>query len=78
MKQELILHRLAWGHLPAWLIEDELLDGRLISIAGPNFPGREENLAAVGHRRHSRGPVAESLWLHLQDWRVTRGAGRVG
>ena len=78
MKKELILHRLAWGHLPAWLIEDELLDGRLISIAGPNFPGREENLAALRLRRQSHGPVAEALWLHLQDRRLTRGAKRVG
>lgn len=77
MKKELILHGLAWGHLPAWLIEDELQDGRLISIAGPNFPGREENLAAVRHRQHSHGPVAEALWLHLEGWRLIRRAGRV-
>ncbi|WP_375764489.1 LysR substrate-binding domain-containing protein [Bradyrhizobium sp. Pha-3] len=76
MKKELILHRLAWGHLPAWLIEDELRDGRLISIAGPNFPGREENLAAIRHRQHSHGPVAEALWLHLRSWRPARRAGR--
>lgn len=69
MKKELILHRLAWGHLPAWLIEDELRAGRLISIAGPNFPGREEHLAAVRHRQHVHGPVAEALWLHLEEWR---------
>ncbi|MHC2334949.1 LysR family transcriptional regulator [Bradyrhizobium sp. USDA 4454] len=76
MKKELILHRLAWGHLPAWLIADELRDGTLISIAGANFPGREENLAAVRHRQHAHGPVAEALWRHLGDWRLTRRAGR--
>ncbi|WP_338700420.1 LysR family transcriptional regulator [Bradyrhizobium sp. 26S5] len=78
MKKELILHGLAWGHLPAWLIEDELEDGRLISIAGPNLPGREENLAAIRHRQHSHGPVAEALWLHLEGWRLARRAGRAG
>ncbi|WP_429022550.1 LysR family transcriptional regulator [Bradyrhizobium sp. I1.14.4] len=77
MKKELILHGLAWGHLPAWLIEDEIRDGRLISIAGPNFPGRAENLAAVRHRRHSHGPVAQALWLQLDDWRLTWRAGQV-
>ncbi|WP_375780730.1 LysR family transcriptional regulator [Bradyrhizobium sp. ma5] len=76
MKKELILHRLAWGHLPAWLIEDELRDGRLISIAGPNFPGREEHLAAIRHRQHAHGPVAEALWLHLEEWPLARRAGR--
>ncbi|MGY4478905.1 LysR family transcriptional regulator [Bradyrhizobium sp. USDA 3364] len=76
MKKELILHRLAWGHLPAWLIENELRDGRLISIAGPNLPGREESLAAVRHRQHVHGPVAQALWLHLEGWRLARRAGR--
>jgi DNA-binding transcriptional LysR family regulator len=77
MKKELILHRLAWGHLPSWLIEDEIRDGRLISIAGLNFPGREEHLAAVRHRRHSHGPVAQALWLHLEGWRHMQHVGRV-
>jgi DNA-binding transcriptional LysR family regulator len=66
MKKELILHGLAWGHLPAWLIEDELRDGRLISIAGAHLPGRTETLAAVRRRDRPHGPVAEALWLHLQ------------
>ncbi|WP_076860231.1 LysR family transcriptional regulator [Bradyrhizobium mercantei] len=74
MKKELILHRLAWGHLPAWLIEDELRNGRLISIAGPNLPGREEVLAAIRHRQHAHGPVADALWHHLEGWRFTRRA----
>ncbi|NEV00050.1 LysR family transcriptional regulator [Bradyrhizobium uaiense] len=76
MKKELIVHRLAWGHLPSWLIADELRDGRLISIVGPNFPGREENLSAIRHRGHSHGRVAEALWLHLEGWRLASRAGR--
>ncbi|CDX19249.1 Transcriptional regulator [Mesorhizobium sp. ORS 3324] len=66
MKKELILHGLAWGHLPAWLIEDELRDGRLISIAGRHIPGRTETVAAVRRRDRPHGPVAEALWLFLQ------------
>ncbi|MER8564929.1 LysR family transcriptional regulator [Mesorhizobium sp. M0924] len=66
MKKELILHGLAWGHLPGWLIEDELGDRRLISIAGAHLPGRTEILAAVRRRDRPHGPVAEALWLHLQ------------
>lgn len=69
MRKELILHGLAWGHLPAWLIEDELRDGRLISIAGPYLPGRTVELAAVRRRRSAHGPVAEALWVQLRDWR---------
>jgi DNA-binding transcriptional LysR family regulator len=69
MKRDLILHGLAWGHLPAWLIEDELRDGRLISIAGPHLPGRTERLVAVRRRVSSHGPVAEALWRQLRDFR---------
>ncbi|TPJ73163.1 LysR family transcriptional regulator [Mesorhizobium sp. B2-6-2] len=66
MKKELILHGLAWGHLPDWLIEDDLRDGRLISIAGRHIPGRSETVAAVRRRDKPHGPVAEALWRHLQ------------
>ncbi|TIP02797.1 MAG: LysR family transcriptional regulator [Mesorhizobium sp.] len=66
MKKELILHGLAWGHLPEWLIEDELRDGRLISIAGRHIPGRTETVAAVRRRDKPHGPVAEALWLYIQ------------
>ncbi|SFO71416.1 DNA-binding transcriptional regulator, LysR family [Mesorhizobium sp. NFR06] len=67
MKKELILHGLAWGHLPEWLIEDELRDGRLISIAGRHIPGRADSVAAVRRRDRPHGPVAEALWQHLRD-----------
>ncbi|CDX56178.1 Transcriptional regulator [Mesorhizobium plurifarium] len=67
MKKELILHGLAWGHLPAWLIDDDLRDGRLISIAGRHIPGRTETVAAVRRRDKPHGPVAEALWRHLLD-----------
>jgi DNA-binding transcriptional LysR family regulator len=74
MKKELILHGLAWGHLPAWLIEEELRDGRLISIAGPYLPGRTETLAAVRRRDRPHGPVAEALWVYLKATQRAHGA----
>lgn len=66
MKKELILHGLAWGHLPAWLIAEELKDGRLLSIAGEHLPGRVETVAAIRRRDRPHGPVAEVLWQHLR------------
>jgi DNA-binding transcriptional LysR family regulator len=74
MKKELILHGLAWGHLPAWLIQDELRDGQLISIAGAHLPGRTETLAAVRRRDRPHGPVAEALWAHLKAAQGPYGA----
>lgn len=65
MKKELILHGLAWGHLPEWLIDEEVRDGRLVSIAGTHLPGRTENVAAVRRRDLPHGPVAQALWEYL-------------
>jgi DNA-binding transcriptional LysR family regulator len=67
VKKELILHGMAWGHLPRFLIEAELRDGRLLSIAGRHFPGVTEDLAAARRRDRPHGPVANRLWDFLAD-----------
>src|SRR5690606_39145646 len=67
MKKELVLHGMAWGHLPRFLIEQELRDGRLLSIAGRHFPGVVEELVAARRRDRPHGPVAEQLWTFLAD-----------
>ena len=66
MKKELILHAMAWGHLPAFLIEAELRDGALVSLAGPHLPGRRETLSAARRRDRPHGPVADALWSFLE------------
>ncbi len=48
MKKEIILQGLAWGHMPRFLVEDELRDGRLLSLANRHLPGSVEALAAAG------------------------------
>ncbi|MGD6756007.1 LysR family transcriptional regulator [Streptomyces sp. BH105] len=65
MKKELILHGMAWGHVPRFMIETELRDGRLISIAGRHFPGVVEELSAARRRDRPHGPVADQLWDFL-------------
>lgn len=65
MKKELILHSMAWGHLPRFMIETELREGRLLSIAGRHFPGVVEDLRAGRRRDRPHGPVAEQLWGYL-------------
>ena len=67
MKKELILHRMAWGHLPEFMIEDELRVGALISLQGRYLPGRTETLAAMRRIDRPHGPVAEELWGWLTD-----------
>jgi DNA-binding transcriptional LysR family regulator len=65
MKKELVLHGMAWGHLPRFLIADELRDGRLLSIAGRHFPGVVEDLVAARRLDRPHGPVATRLWDFL-------------
>jgi DNA-binding transcriptional LysR family regulator len=66
MKKEIILQGMAWGHLPGFLIERELRDGRLQSIAGRYFPGRIEELVAARRRDRPHGPVASRLWDYIR------------
>ncbi|WP_296224572.1 LysR family transcriptional regulator [Ralstonia sp. UBA689] len=65
MKKELILHGMAWGHLPRFMIETELREGRLLSIAGRHFPGMVQDLVAARRRDRPHGPVASRLWEFL-------------
>jgi DNA-binding transcriptional LysR family regulator len=67
MKKEIILQGLAWGHLPRFLVEEELADGRLLSIAGRHLPGRIEELVVARRRDRPHGPVSTRLWEHLQS-----------
>lgn len=67
MKKEIILQGLGWGHLPRFLIEDELQDGRLRSIAGRHLPGRTDELVVARRRDRPHGPIANRLWDHIQQ-----------
>lgn len=66
MKKEIILQGLGWGHMPRFLIEEELRDGRLQSIAGRHLPGRTEELVAARRRDQPQGPVSNRLWDYIQ------------
>lgn len=65
MKKELIMHGMAWGHVPRFMIETELCNGSLLSIAGQHFPGVVEELSAARRRDRPHGPVADQLWDFL-------------
>lgn len=65
MKRELILHGMAWGHLPDFLIADDLRAGRLVPITGRYWPQRTETLVAQRRQGRPHGKVASALWDHL-------------
>lgn len=66
MKKELIVHGMAWGHLPDFMVEDELRAGTLVSLQGRFLSGRTETLAAMRRADRPHGPIAEELWAWLK------------
>jgi DNA-binding transcriptional LysR family regulator len=77
MKKEIIMQGAAWGHLHDVLIEQELRDGRLLSIAGRHLRGGRAEITAARRRDLPHGPIASRLWQHLEaraaTFSVTRG-----
>lgn len=75
MKREVIVQGLAWGHLPLHLIEDDLAQQRLVSLAGDHMRGATLPHYAIRRRDVVHGPVAERLWSHLRELAPASGGG---
>ena len=67
MKKEIILQGMGWGHMPTFLIADELRDGRLLSIAGKHLRGGGGEIVAARRRDRPHGPVANRLWRFISQ-----------
>jgi DNA-binding transcriptional LysR family regulator len=67
MKKEIILQGMGWGHMPAFLIADELRERRLISIAGKYLRGGSGEIVAARRRDRPHGPVAKRLWRFIEE-----------
>lgn len=67
MKKDLILLGMGWGHMPLHLIEQELHNGKLLSIEGKHFKRVDINIVAARMRNQSTGPVATRLWDYLNS-----------
>jgi DNA-binding transcriptional LysR family regulator len=66
MKKEVIVQGLGWGHMPDYLVADELADGRLISFANEYFRGGVVRLVAARKLGRPHGPIATKLWDALR------------
>ncbi len=66
MKREVIVQGLAWGHLPAHLVEADLAAGRLLSLEGEHLRGATLPHYAIRRRDVAHGPVAQRLWAQLR------------
>ena len=67
MKREVILQGMGWGHLPTFLIAEDVRRGRLHSIAGRHFPPSSLELVAARRRDRPHGPIAERLWRFVEE-----------
>ena len=67
MKKELILQGMGWGHMPHYLIEAELCEGKLLPLTGRYFKGRPVELVAARRRAAPHGPIAGRLWQFIGD-----------
>jgi DNA-binding transcriptional LysR family regulator len=77
MKRELILQGMGWGHMPRYLIEQDLHDGRLLAITGKHFKGGQAGIVAARRRNVSHGPIANRLWRYIEEQApLLNGTGR--
>jgi DNA-binding transcriptional LysR family regulator len=67
MKRELILQGMGWGHMPKFLVEDDLKAKRLLSIGGRHFKGGRAELVAARRRDAPHGPIAGRLWRYIEE-----------
>lgn len=66
MKKEVILQGMGWGHMPTFLVAQELRNGQLLALTGKHFPGSHLEIVAARRRNDSHGPVATALWRYLE------------
>jgi len=64
-KKEVILQRMAWGHMPLFLVNDEIDKGELICISGDNIKGNTVDIVAARLQSSHSGIMAERLWQYF-------------
>jgi DNA-binding transcriptional LysR family regulator len=67
MKKELIVQGMGWGHMPRYLIEQNIRDGGLLPITGKYLKGGQVGLVAARRRDMPHGPVANRLWRFIRE-----------
>jgi DNA-binding transcriptional LysR family regulator len=67
MKRELILQGMGWGHMPKFLIEQDLRKKRLLDISGKHLRGGMTEIVAARRREAPFGPIASRLWRYIGE-----------
>ncbi len=61
-KKEIILQKMAWGHMPLFLVENELKSGELLSLEGNYIKSSSLDIVVARLQNISHGPVTKYLW----------------
>lgn len=61
-KKEIIKQSMAWGHMPLFMIKNELKSGKLIPIVGKNIKSHSIDLVVSRLHKNNHGIMAEKLW----------------
>lgn len=64
-KKEIILQKMAWGHMPLFLVEKELESGELQSIEGKYIRSTTIDIVVACLQNFQRGVITEHLWQKL-------------
>ena len=67
MKRELILQGMGWGHMPKFLIDQDLRRKRLLDIGGKHLRGGVAEIVAARRREAPHGPIAGRLWHYIGE-----------
>jgi DNA-binding transcriptional LysR family regulator len=65
MKKQVILNAMGWGHMPAFMVADEIRRGTLIDFTNAHFRGGRIELVACRRRDRPHGPAASRLWDYI-------------
>ncbi len=66
-KKAVIQQGMAWGHMPDFMIADELESGALISIDGRHIKGINIDVVVARIGAGHKGVMAEHLWQYFKD-----------
>lgn len=65
MKKQMILNAVGWGHMPRFLVGEEIDEGVLLDFTNGDFKGGRLDLVAARRRDRPHGPAAERLWHYI-------------
>jgi len=66
-KKEIILQKMAWGHMPLFLVEKELEAGELQSITGNYIKSTTIDIVVARLQSFQHGLITEHLWQKLTN-----------